>query len=92
MLGKRHPNLHVFLEALRKEDVYAESRRRAVDLGGAPARKRRKYIQNDIRIERITRRYEEYKEEQEGALEGDWDVGTLKYLRTLGHSARRVYQ
>ena len=70
--------------------MYAESKRRDIDLGAAPARKRRKYAQNNTRIERIVRRYDEYKTEQE-ALDGDWDSGILKYLRSLGHSARRVY-
>ena len=51
MLGKSHPNLHVFLSALQKEEVYAESRRRDIDLGEGPVRKRRKYAQNNTRIE-----------------------------------------
>ena len=91
LLGRRHPNLYVFLTALAKEERYAASKRRAVDLGQEPARKKRKYVQNDIRIERIVRRYTEYVAEQEDTLEGDWDAGTLKYLRTLGHSARAIY-
>ena len=80
----------MFLSAFRKE-VFAESMRRDVDLGAGPARKIRKYAQNNTRIERIARRYEEYKTEQEEALEGDWDSGILRYLRTLGHPVRRVY-
>ena len=91
MLGKHHPNLFVFLSALRKEEVYAESKRRDVDLGAASARKKRKYAQNNTRNERIVRRYGEYKTEQEEALEGDCDRGILKHLRPLGHSARRLY-
>ena len=63
----------------------------ANDLGNEPPKKKRNYRQNDIRIERIVRRYDEYKAEQEEALEGDWESGTLKYLRTLGHSARGIF-
>ena len=81
----------MFLESLTKEDRYAESRRRLADLGEGPARKKRKYLQNDARIERIVGRYEDYKEAQEDALDGDWQVGVLKYLLTLGHSARGVF-
>ena len=77
--------------SLVKEERYADSRRRLVDLGQGPSRKKRKYIQNDERIERIVGRYTEYKDEQEDALEGDWDAGILKYMRTLGHSARSVF-
>ena len=91
MLGKRHPNLFVFLTALGKEEKYAASKRRAVALGEEPDRKRRKYVQNDRRIERIVSRYAEYQEEQGDALEGDWEAGTLKYLVSLGHSARSIY-
>ena len=90
LLGRRHPNLHVFLEALLKEEEYSESSRRAIDLGEEPPRKKRKYIRNDVRIERVVRRFQEYKEAQEDVLEGDWDDGILKYLKTLGHSSSRV--
>ena len=33
---------------------------------------------------------QEFKEEQEDALDGDWDAGILKYLKTLGHSTSRI--
>ena len=92
LLGKQHPNLYEFLEALLKEELYAESKRLSVDVGEPPERKKRKYLRNDARIERIVGRYTEYKDEQEGLLEGDWDNGLLKYLKTLGHSARGVFQ
>ena len=61
-------------------------RRRLVDLGESPPRKKRKFVQNDDRIERVVRRYQEYKEEQQDVLDGDWDAGFLKYLKTLGQS------
>ena len=60
-------------------------------MGNEPPKKTRKYQQNDIRIERIVRRYDEYQGEQEEALGGDWELGRLKYLRTLGHSARGIF-
>ena len=91
LIGKKHPNVFEFLDSLLKEELYAESRRRGVDLGNEPPKKKRKYRQNDIRIERIVRRYDEYKVKQEGPLEGDWGVGILKYLRTLGHSATGIF-
>ena len=91
LIGKKHPNLFEFLDSLQKEELYAESRRRGVDLGNEPPKKKRKYRQNDIRIERIVRRYTEYVAEQGDALEGDWDAGILKYLRTLGRSGRSIY-
>ena len=78
-------------ESLSKEERHAESRRRLADLGEVPARKKRKYLQNDARIERIVGRYDEYKEVQEDALDGDWQEGLLKYLLTLGRSARGVF-
>ena len=90
LLGRRHPNLHVFLNALLKEEEYSESTRRAIDLGEEPPRKRRKYIRNDVRIERVVRRFQEYKEAQEDLLDGDWADGILKSLRTLGHSSSRI--
>ena len=68
-----------------------KSRRRPADLGEGPARKKRKYLQNDGRIERIVDRYEESKEAQEDVLDGDWQGGLLKYLLSLGHSARGVF-
>ena len=65
--------------------------RRLADLGEGPARKKRKYLQNDACIERIVGRYEECKEAQKDVLDGDWQEGLLKYLLTLGHSARSVF-
>ena len=47
LLGRCHPNLHLFLDALYKEDQYAESMRRSADLGEGPPRKKRKYVLND---------------------------------------------
>ena len=91
LIGKKHPNLFEFLDSLRKEELYAESRRRGVDLGNEPPKKKRKYLLNDVRISRIVGRYAEYKAEQDEALEGDWDSGTLKYLLTLGHSGRGIF-
>ena len=52
LLGRRHPNLHFFLEALLKEEEYFESKR-AIDLCQDPPRKKRKYIRNDVGIERV---------------------------------------
>ena len=80
----------MFLEALQKEEEYAESIKRLVVLGEGPARKKRKYAQNDARIESIVGRYAEYKDEQEDTLEGDLDGGFLKYLKTPGHSTSRI--
>ena len=80
----------MFLEALQKEEGYAESIRRLADLGQGPPRKKRKYAQNNARIERIVGRYAEYKAEQDGVLDGDWDAGLLKYLKTLGHSTSEI--
>ena len=90
-MGRSHPNLHVFLETLQKEEEYAESIWRLADLGEGPPLKKRKYAQNNARIERtVGRRYAEYKAEQEGVLDGDWDAGLLKYLKTLGHSTSNI--
>ena len=80
----------MFLEALQKEEEYAESTRRLADLGAEPPRKKRRYVQNNTRIERVVGRYAEYKAEQEGVLDGDWDAGFLKYLKTLGHSTSSI--
>ena len=68
MLRRRHPNLYVYLTALAKEGRYAANRRGAFDLGEEPARKKRKYVQNDMRIERIVRRYTEYASDQDDAF------------------------
>ena len=62
-----------------------------VDLGERHVRKRRKYHRNDARIARVVGRLAEYKEEQENILDGNWDGGLLKYLKTLGHSISRVW-
>ena len=56
---------------MQKEEKYAESRRQLADLGDGPVRKKRKFLQNDVRIERVVVRYGEYKEAQEDALDGD---------------------
>ena len=64
--------------------------RRLVDLGERPSRKKRKYLQNDARRQRIVGRYAKYKDEQEDTLGGDLDAGVLKYLKTLGHSTSRI--
>ena len=74
------------------EEQYVESKRTLISLGSEPPRKRLKYRQNDDRIERIVLRYSEYIEAQEGLLDGDWDNGLLKYVKTLGYSARRVLE
>ena len=92
LLGKQHPNLYEFLDALLKEELYADSKRRSVDVGEPPERKKRKYLRNDVRIERVVSRYAEYKEEQADVLDGNWDNGLLKYLMTLGHSARGIFE
>ena len=81
----------MFLDALYKEEQYAESIRRSVDLGEGPPRKKRKYVQNDARIRRIVGRYGEYVEEQEDLEDNDWNGGILKYLRTLGYSSSRIF-
>ena len=90
LLGRRHPNLHVFLGALLNEEEYSESSRRSIDLGEDPPRKKRKYVRNDVRIERVVRRFQEYKEAQGDVLDGNWNGGILKYLKTLGHSSSRI--
>ena len=59
-------------------------------MGAEPPRKKRRYVQNNTRIERVVGRYAEYKAEQEGVLDGDWDAGFLKYLKTLGHSTSSI--
>ena len=41
----------------------------------------------DIRVERVVGRYQEYKDEQEDLLDGEWDGGSLK---TLGHSKTMI--
>ena len=76
---------------MQKEEEYSEKMRRFVDLGEGPPLKRRKYVQNDARIERIVGRYSEYREAEADLLEGDWEGGLLKYMRTLGHSSRRIF-
>ena len=74
-----------------KEEQYAESKRQLIYLGEGPPKKRLKYRQNDIRIERIVLSFSEYIEAQEDLLDGDWDDGLLKYVVTLGHSARSIF-
>lgn len=91
-MGKQHPNIWEFLAVLTKEDQYAESKRTLISLGNEPPRKKLKYRQNDAKIDRIVLRYGEYLDAQEGLLDGDWDNGLLKYLRTLGYSARSVLE
>ena len=76
---------------MQKEEKYAESRRQLADLGDGPVRKKRKFLQNDARIERVVGRYGEYKEAQQDAFDGDWREGLLMYMLTLGHSARGVF-
>ena len=92
ILGKQHPNIWEFLTVLCTEEQYAESKRTLISLGNEPPRKRLRYRQNDDRIERIVLRYSEYIEAQEGLLDGDWNNGLLKYVKTLGYSARRVLE
>ena len=92
LIGKFHPNLHEFLDALMEEERYSEGRRQAIDLGEEPTRKKKKYAENDTRIERIVGRYGTYKEEQDNRQGGDWDAGLLKYMRTIGHAARGIFE
>ena len=75
-----------------KEEQYAESRRKLISLGDAPPRNKLKYRQNDVRIERVVLMYSEYIDAQESLLDGDWDNGLLKYLKTIGYSARSVLE
>ena len=36
-------------------------------------------------------RYADYKEEQVNILDGVWDGGLLKYVKTLGHSRSTIW-
>ena len=99
LVGKKHPNLYEFLNALKREEQYTESQREDHE-GGIPGPKRRKkYIQNDERILSIVLRFNTFVEEdnetgddEEGEEEDQWRRGMLSYLSRLGFSARATLE
>ena len=90
LIGKAHPNIYTFLEAMKKEEKYAAGQREAVTLGVSPPRKRRAYQDNDARLQRLAQRFETMSQE-EGDHADPWSSGVLKYLRAVGHSARGLF-
>ena len=89
VIGKSHPNIFKMLESLKKEEIYFASQRNLVDLGNPPPAKKAKYIESDLRLRRIAERFPEIIE-----VDGDpdpWRNKYLRYLRTIGHSARTIY-
>lgn len=87
LVGKAHPNIYVFLEALKAEEHYILRRREASDLGRSPPAKKPKHRQHDDRLQRLCLRYNDMIQERGANI---WETGILKYLRTVGHSAMGI--
>jgi hypothetical protein len=93
LIGKTHPNVYEFLEAMKKEEKYSAAQRELVNLGNSPPKKKRKYLQNDQRLERLVSRFDEIVAEEgddddDGDEDDAWSTGRLTYLRSVGQSAR----
>ena len=89
LIGKKHPNICSFMESLAIEERYSEGQRRIADLGNPPPKKKKCYAQNDARLEQLVRRLQDITETE--AEDDPWSGGYLKYLRTVGHSARGLF-
>jgi len=74
-VGKSHPSFYAFLRELQKEQSSTETLMEELDLG-RPIRdpQKRKYKVVTERLQRITLRYEKYKQNED----------VLRYLRACG--------
>ena len=89
IVAKAHPNVYALIEALRGEELYSSAQKELLSTGSSPPHKRRKYVKNDDRLQRLCDRFEEFLDEEDG--EGDvWKEGVLGFVRRIGHSARGV--
>lgn len=87
VVAKRHPNIFALVEALGNEELYVQGQRELVASGGKPQQKKKEYVENDARLQRLTQRFHEFLEEEDEEEE-NFDQGLLKYLKNVGHSAR----
>ena len=90
LIGKTHPNIYQFLEALQKEERYSRQQRELVNLGSAPPRKKKRFIDNDDRLVSLLTRFEQTIGEQTNEQDV-WKKGYLKFLRAVGHSVRSPF-
>ena len=86
---KEAPKNFQFYGKLGIEERYSEGQRRIVDLGNPPPKKKKCYAQSDARLEQLVRRFQEITETE--AEDDPWSGRYLKYLRTVGHSARGIF-
>ena len=94
LLGKHHPNIFEFLEALMEEEKYSESQRILIEAGEQPQQKKKSYIENDRRLMTVSSQFNDYllEEDEREDEEDPWEWGLLKFLKTIGHSARGPWQ
>lgn len=85
-----HVNVFHFIEALQDEEKYSAAQRQLLDAGERVQQKKNEYIRNDERLSRVCRQFEEYlREEEEDDDDNDpWQKGFLKFMKTIGLSAR----
>lgn len=88
LVGRAHPNIFRFLEELRKEEQYVTTVRESIELGREPPAKKKKYVENDERLQRLAAKYGEEEGEED---ENPWKCGRLKYLRNIGLAARKSF-
>ena len=85
LVGKSHPNIYSMLEKLKKEVEYSDAQRELAELGNPSPMKKTKYVENDQRLQRLVRSFDEII----GTVSDDpWRSRYLQFLRTVGHSAR----
>ena len=75
------------------EEKYCENQRRLIEIGNPPKKNWQNTEQTMKRLERLVACYEEMtREGGREAGENPWDVGVLRYLRSVGHACRRNYE
>ena len=89
IVGKAHPNIFAMLEKMMKEVQYSATQLELVELGNPPAKKKTKYVHNDERLQRLAEKFDEIV--QQDGDEDPWKNKYLKYLRSIGHSARGIF-
>ena len=94
LVGKAHVNVFQFVEELQEEEKYANAQRILLDEGQRTQEKKKEYMTNDERLRNVCMNFHEYfaeEEEEDDVFLNVWDRGLLKFLRTVGNSARRPW-
>ena len=84
------PPKHICNVRKNEEEVeYSATQRELVELGNPPARKKTKYVHNDERLHRLAEQFNQTI--QNDGDEDPWKNTYLRYLRSIGHSARGIF-